>query len=99
MIRHIVVFRWKPDTTDAQIAAVSEALAALPTAIPQIRRYEFGPDAGITPGGMDFGLVADFADADGYLSYAADPRHREVVDTLILPIAADIVRVQHRLAG
>ena len=66
MIRHVAMMRWKQDTTDAQIEAVSEGLAALPALIPEIAAYCFGSDLSITPGSFDYAVVADFAAVDDY---------------------------------
>ena len=54
MLRHVVLMRWKPGTSDAQKQAVREGLTALPAAIPEIRSYQFGDDAAIAEGNYEF---------------------------------------------
>jgi Stress responsive A/B Barrel Domain len=95
MLRHVVLFSWTPEATDEQKERVAAELRKLPALIPSIRALEFGPSAGINPGAFDFGLVADFDDADGYRAYRDHPGHRAVVDTLINPIAARRASTQY----
>lgn len=95
MIRHVVLFRWKPDADDAGKRRVAEGLSQLPGAIPEIRRYAFGPDAGFAEGNFDFAVVADFDDADAYRVYAAHPAHTGLITERIRPLIAERVAVQY----
>ena len=95
MLRHVVLLRWTPEATCEQKERVSAELRRLPALIPSIRALQFGPSAGINPGAFDFGLVADFDDADGYRAYRDHPDHRAVVDTFINPIAARRASTQY----
>jgi Stress responsive A/B Barrel Domain len=88
MIRHVVLISWTPEATDEQKERLRAELRKLPALIPSIRALECGPSAGIHPGAFDFGLAADFDDADGYRAYRDNPEHRAIVDQLINPIAA-----------
>ena len=65
MFRHVVLFTWKDDATEAQKQALHDGLAKLPPAIDTIRAYKFGPDAGLNPANCDYALVADFGDQAG----------------------------------
>ncbi len=94
MFHHVVVFNWRDDATREQQAAVAAELAKLPDQIPAIRRYEFGPDAGLDPTTADFAVVALFEDAAGYLAYRDHPAHRKVLEDYINPIVASRSRVQ-----
>lgn len=96
MFRHIVLFTWTPDATPEQIDAVFEGLAGLPAAIPEIRRYVVGRDAGIAEGNYDAAVVADFDDEAGYRTYAVDGVHTDLIASTIRPIIATRVAVQHR---
>jgi hypothetical protein len=95
MLRHVVLLDWTPDVTEEQKYNLTEALDRLPTLIPTIRDYRFGPDAGINKGTFDFALVADFDDADGYRAYSDHPVHRDIVERFIDPIAAQRASVQY----
>jgi hypothetical protein len=95
MFRHVVLFRWTEDATEEQKRAVAERLAELPGAIPELKAYHFGADAGVNPGNYDFAVVADLADRASYLTYRDHPVHRAAVDESIKPIVADRAAVQY----
>jgi Stress responsive A/B Barrel Domain len=97
MFRHVVLFTWTPDATEAQKHALAGELRKLPAVIAEIRLYHVGPDAGINPGNCDFAVVADFDDADGYLAYRDHPLHREVVKNYVDPIVARRSAVQYQI--
>lgn len=96
MIRHVVLLKWKPATTDEQIRAVEDNLGRMPGLMPFIRRYELGRDLGVI-GSHDFAIVADFDTIDDYRDYAEQPDHLAVTRELIGPILESIARVQYTL--
>jgi hypothetical protein len=93
--RHVVMFRWREDATAEQKKTLEDRLNALPGAIPELRAYAVGGDAGINDGNFDFAVVADFADRDGYVVYRDHPAHRAVVEECVRPILADRAAVQY----
>jgi hypothetical protein len=94
MLRSIVLFTWKPESTDDQRTGVEKGLAQLPDLIPELRRLDFGADAGVRPGNAEFGVVADFDSREDYLVYVDHPAHREVVSQCIRPIMAGRAAIQ-----
>ena len=94
MIRHVVLLAWKEGTTPDQISAVASALAQMPAVMPFIRRYEMGPDLGISSS-HDFAIVADFDDESGYRAYAEHPDHQAVLTNLLGPVVESKARVQY----
>ena len=96
MIRHGVLLKWKPGTTDDQIREVEDNLSRMPDLIPFIRRYERGRDLDVT-GSHDFAIIADFDTTDDYRRYADQPDHLTVTRELIGPILESIARVQYAL--
>jgi hypothetical protein len=94
MIRHIVLFRWSDDATDAQKKRAADEVATLPSLVPSVRAFACGPDAGISQGNYDFGVAADFEDRGGYVAYRDNPDHRAMVEEHILPIVADRAAIQ-----
>jgi hypothetical protein len=95
MIRHIVLFTWKPEATDEQKNLVAAELSVLSKTLPGIRAYHFGADAGLVPAGnADFALTADFDDADAYQVYRNHPAHLEVLENTIKPILERRVAAQ-----
>ncbi|WP_248964189.1 Dabb family protein [Sphaerisporangium perillae] len=95
MFRHVVMFTWVAGATEEQKAEVEAGLKGLPAVIPEIRRYDIGTDAGITPGNYEFAVVADFDSAEDYLVYRDHPVHRAVIADIIRPIVANRASVQY----
>lgn len=94
MIRHVVVFRFTAEATPEQKRRMAEELARLPALVPSVRAYRIGPDVGINEGNFDFGVVADFDDAEGYVAYRDHPEHRKIVEEFIRPIRGDRAAIQ-----
>ena len=94
MIRHTVLFSWKPAATDEQKLQAATELAKLPSIVPSVRAFACGPDAGLASGNFDFAVSADFDDKAGFFAYRDDPRHQEVIQRYILSITAQRVAVQ-----
>jgi len=94
MFRHVVLFTWKDDVTEAQKRALHDELAKMPPAIDVIRAYTYGPDAGLRPANCDYALVADFDDEAGYLIYRDHPVHRDLIERYVTPIAGQRLAVQ-----
>lgn len=74
MLRHVVLFSWKPQTPPEKVAEIEAAFAALPATIPQIADFEFGTDVsveGLADGFTHCFLVtfATTADRDIYLPH------------------------------
>lgn len=97
MVRHVVLFGWKPGTTDEMIAEIEAALAELPAAVGTIAEYRFGPDIGENETSIDFAVVADFATLDDYRTYRDHPRHQSLIRELIAPVVETRCAVQYHL--
>jgi len=95
VLRHVALFRWKPQATAADVSKVEAALRRLPAKISCIQSYRFGRDLGVQEGNADFALVADFIDAEGLKTYSNHPDHVEVVKSLIRPIVAKREAIQY----
>lgn len=93
-IHHVVVLRFHPGTTDAQIDALARGLRGLPGLIPHIANYQVGPDLGLLDDSWDLAVSADFASETDFHTYRAHPEHVAVVEDLLRPITADRVSVQ-----
>ena len=98
MIAHLALFRFKEGTTDAQIAALTEALTALPAQIEVLRSYTALPNLRVRPG-ADFGVIAIADDADDVGAYLDHPAHMAVVEQHMAPIMAERTVVQLPYAG
>lgn len=91
MIEHIVLFRWKPGATDAQVAGAMEALRGLKDQIAGIVTLECGVDFSGRAQGYTHALVARLEDRAALAAYGPHPAHRAVVETHIAPHAEEIL--------
>ena len=97
MIRHIVLMKWKENTPDQAVQAVSDAFARLPQLIPEIRSYQFGPDLGIYPGNADYLLVADFDNQEDFKIYASNQDHIALMKSVSMPIMESFQSAQFEI--
>jgi hypothetical protein len=94
MIRHVVTFRWNDSVTDEQLVAMSAALDALPTAIPEIVAYRHGRDLGIGATNFQYAITADFANVDDFATYRDHPEHQRFIADHITGRVAERTAVQ-----
>ncbi len=94
MIRHMVMLRWKEGVDDAHVTATQAALAKLPGLIPQIAAYSFGPDLGLAPTTLDFGITALFQSLDDFVVYRDHPDHQAFIQAYVTPFVVERIAVQ-----
>jgi Stress responsive A/B Barrel Domain len=85
MIRHIVLIRFRPDVTEAAIAAIFTDLHAIKALLPGVLSITSGRSESpeqIERGYMH-GFVADFADWAALAAYQAHPDHKAVGSALV----------------
>lgn len=97
MFRHCVMLRWTDDSTEEQRRAARDAVAELPSLIPEIRTYSVGFDAKLADTNFDMVVVGDFDDAGAYGVYANHPEHVRVLTDHLRPIAAERAAVQYEM--
>ena len=78
MINHVVLLKFKPGVSDADIEDLEKSLDDLPNKIHEIHTYEFGRDVVRSPRSYDFALVALFANVQAVQRYLEHPAHRPV---------------------
>jgi stress responsive alpha/beta barrel protein len=76
LLRHVVLFKFKPEVTKPQVQEVVDAFAALPKKIDTIVAFEWGTDVSVEmkSEGFTHCFVVSFKDAkarDEYLPHAA----------------------------
>jgi len=81
VLRHVVLFKFKPEVTKAQVQEVVDAFAALPKKIDTIAGFEWGTDVSVEmkSEGFTHCFVVSFKDGkdrDAYIPHAA---HQEFV--------------------
>jgi len=92
MITHIVLFKFKPETTEAEVQKLAEGLGGLPQLIEEIREFRFGADVVRSERSYDLGLVSSFEDLDALQRYNVHPEHQKVV-AQVKAIATNVVSV------
>ncbi|MBN2870284.1 MAG: Dabb family protein [Campylobacterales bacterium] len=79
MLVHIVMFQFKEENKEANMARVKEMLEALPSKIDTLKRMEVGIDVSRSERSFDMALVSMFESQEGLDVYAPHPAHQEVV--------------------
>jgi hypothetical protein len=81
VLRHVVLFAFKSETTADEIAAVEQAFAGLPAAIPEIIAFEWGRDVSVEgkTQGFTHCFLVTFRDAAGRDAYLPHPAHQDFV--------------------
>ncbi|KKD36600.1 Dabb family protein [Limnoraphis robusta] len=97
MIVHVVLFKWKEDTTPEAIASTMEGLKELKAKIPGIIDLSCGENFSERSQGFQHGLVVKFTDKSALEAYTPHPEHQAVVQNLIKPILADILAVDYEV--
>ena len=80
MIRHLVFFKFKSETTEAERAELLALLHGLPGKIAEVQALEAGFDVVHSPRSFDLALVSTFADLAALGVYAKHPDHQPVVE-------------------
>lgn len=91
MIRHIVMWKFRPGT-EAEQQRFLDGLRSLQGVIPQLLRSEVAVNVG--KGNYDAVLVSEFQDLDALDAYKNDPRHK-AVSALCKSIRTDRVAVDY----
>ncbi|MDY3281336.1 Dabb family protein [Dysosmobacter sp.] len=92
MIRHIVMWKFRPGTEREQQEFLT-GLRGLQGIIPQLLRSEVAVN--VLPGNYDAVLVAEFASLEDLDTYKNDPRHK-AVSALCKSIREDRVAVDYQ---
>jgi hypothetical protein len=91
MIRHIVMWKFRPGT-EAEQERFLTGLRGLQGVIPQLLRSEVAVN--VAPGNYDAVLVSEFRSIEELEAYKNDPRHR-AVSALCKSIREDRVAVDY----
>lgn len=99
MIHHVVLFRFRSDATDGQIAAAGEALRAMHGRIPALRSVSWGRNLAESAAEWPWVLVVACDDMAAVAEYAAHPVHRDTVDRFIAPVRDGRLAIDVEVAG
>ena len=83
-LRHLVFFKFKPDTPEKEITRIEKEFAALPEKIETITGYEWGTNVSVEDKAKGFthGFTVTFANQKGLDAYIPHPAHRAFVKGL-----------------
>jgi len=90
MLTHVVLFKFKPETTAAQAAQLETRLRGLPPVISEIREFRIGRDVVRSERSYDLALVSAFDDLAAMQRYQVHPAHQEVV-ALVKAFCAGVI--------
>jgi len=82
MLVHIVMFQFKDENKEANMARVKEMLEALPSKINTLHSMEVGIDISRSERSFDMALVSMFEEQAALDVYAIHPAHMEVVNVI-----------------
>ena len=91
---HLASFRWKEQTTAADVATITAALTEFSTTLSGVERYSCGADVSRTPDSYDYAVLGVFASRDDFLAYRDHPEHQRILRELIGPNLANRIVVQ-----
>ncbi len=98
---HLVLFKWKPNTTTEQEKEAGAKLLELKGKIPGVVSISFGhqnsPEAATKGHGFDAALSVVFTNAAARDAYLPNPDHQAVVTALLKPMIADLAVVDYDL--
>ena len=80
MIRHVVVFKLKPDVSEARRDEWLEMSRRLHGRIELVRNFKIGVDLLRLPRSYDVAVVADFDNLEDIRAYAEHPAHLSAVE-------------------
>ncbi len=78
MIRHVVLFQFRPGTTEQQIDDYERSLVEYVAGLDGVISYRIGRDAGFNPNTYDFSIVAEFDGDAHFRAYFDGDRHLEI---------------------
>lgn len=84
VLRHVVLFKYKPDVTPAQLDEINRAFQNLKNEIPQVMDFERGVNN--SPEGLDkgftHGYLITFASEEDRAAYLPHPAHKKFVELI-----------------
>ena len=78
MIKHLVCFKFRPETSPEDVQGTLAALNALPGQIACVRNWSLGKNLSTRDTTYEYALSCDFADNAELQSYLQHPAHEQV---------------------
>jgi stress responsive alpha/beta barrel protein len=77
MLRHILLFKFRPETSELEREQAFTTLVELGEQCPTVIGWSVGKNIANSPRAYDMAEVADFNDEAGLVAYKEHPAHRE----------------------
>lgn len=97
MIIHIVLFKWKSDTSAESITSVMSALKGMKGKVSEIIDLSCGNNFSELSQGFHNALVVQVKDKAALDAYAKNAHHQEIIKTLVKPILADKITIDYEV--
>ena len=91
MVDHVVLFRLKDTTSEAQVDRAIQAINELSAKIPQVLSIRAGRNFSVRGQSHALVLVSQFRNREDLSVYADHPEHKSVVKEFIQPIREDLL--------
>lgn len=88
MIRHIVVFSFKPDAPEHLKQALLDEYSTFPSHYPAMRNFQAGHNISERDGTFEYGFTVEFETVGELKSYLNSPSHEEHVSERFRPLIA-----------
>ncbi|MDA8262271.1 MAG: Dabb family protein [Actinomycetota bacterium] len=85
MVRHLALFKFRPDLDPAELAAIAAAVEEFLSGYRGLVKAVHGADLGLREGNYDYAVSVDFESTEDYLAYAGHPAHLEMIATHLTP--------------
>jgi hypothetical protein len=95
MVEHVVLFKIRPDATDAQKNEMLANLLGLKAKIRGIVHATAGANYSDRSRGYTHGFVVRFADRAALDAYLPHPEHQAVVERCVKPITDEVLVVDY----
>jgi len=86
MVRHVVLLKWRTESTPEQRAATIAQIRTLPSQVTELRSYTVEENVGSDDGNYDLAIIAEVDDLDAYAAYRDNPVHQAVIRDSIRPL-------------
>ena len=80
MVKHIVLFDFKPENKQENLLKAKGMLESLVDTVPSLKNIEVGQNFSQEERAMDLSIITTFDNKEGLALYANHPKHLEVVD-------------------
>lgn len=85
MFRHVVLFTFKDSLPEGHVDTLMRELTAYAATLDGLVSYDCGPNAGVSEGACDFGIVAVFESEAAWHAYDTADEHNRIRADLFKP--------------